>query len=175
MENTDYRTISKTIQGILPYDVTYIVYRDKISQKNWQGPTGTVDYPSMYQRSAEAFQEIFWMARRYADGRMTYAASTYNDAVRKALSVGITLPLLGDGTVWARDGHGRQCDHLSDDEAAMGKEVDVWGLIKNEEIETLKERIKKLEFENECLQRVADSIQASHTVNDWDNARGTHF
>ena len=68
-----------------------------------------------------AFREIAWMARRYADGRMTYAASTYNDAVRAVLALGIELPVNADGTVWARDGMGRAFDRLTDEEAAQGR------------------------------------------------------
>ncbi len=36
-------------------------------------------------------RDIYWMARRYADGRQTYAPSMYNDAINRALTLGITL------------------------------------------------------------------------------------
>jgi hypothetical protein len=36
-------------------------------------------------------QEIYWMARRYASGRQTYAPSMYNDAIRLALKHGVLL------------------------------------------------------------------------------------
>lgn len=51
----------------------------------------------------QMFQSISWMARRYADGRRTYAVSMYNDAVKQALSLGIELNN-SDGTIWAGDG-----------------------------------------------------------------------
>lgn len=33
-------------------------------------------------------RDIHWMARRYADGRMTYAVGMFNDAVKKAFDGG---------------------------------------------------------------------------------------
>lgn len=60
------------------------------------------------------------MARRYADGRSTCAARTYNDHTRRLLALGVPLhpdPIV-NGSVWARDGMGRAFDRLTDDEAA---------------------------------------------------------
>lgn len=47
--------------------------------------------------------DIWWMARRYADGRSTYAAGMYNQAVDVALRNGVKLE--GDnGKLYATDG-----------------------------------------------------------------------
>lgn len=37
--------------------------------------------------------DIYWMARRYANGRQTYAPSLYNDAIQKAQELGLDLPI----------------------------------------------------------------------------------
>ncbi len=49
--------------------------------------------------------DIYWMARRYADGRQTYAVSMYNDAIELAVKIG--LPIKNDpiaGSYFAQDG-----------------------------------------------------------------------
>lgn len=49
--------------------------------------------------------DISWMARRYADGRQTYAVSMYNDAIQLAIKLG--LPIRPDPIVksyFAQDG-----------------------------------------------------------------------
>lgn len=51
-------------------------------------------------------EDFHWMARRYADGRMSYAVSLFNDCTRKALDLGCELNPTADGTIWARDGMG---------------------------------------------------------------------
>ena len=49
--------------------------------------------------------DIQWMARRYAHGRMTYAVSTYNEAIRLAQSIGLEFkPDPIDGLIEAKDG-----------------------------------------------------------------------
>jgi hypothetical protein len=49
--------------------------------------------------------DLYWMARRYADGRMSYAPSMCNDAIRLAIKLGVPI---GDdssiGGMFARDG-----------------------------------------------------------------------
>lgn len=69
-------------------------------------------------------RDLHWMARRYADGRMTYATRLFNDHTRTLLALGVPLNPTGDSTVWARDGMGRAYDHLTDDEAAQGRAYD---------------------------------------------------
>lgn len=61
--------------------------------------------------------DLHWMARRYADGRMSYAPALFNDHTRALLALGIVLNPTADGTVWARDGQGRDFDALTDAEA----------------------------------------------------------
>lgn len=66
--------------------------------------------------------DLHWMARRYVDGRMTYAVGLFNGHVRDLLRLGVRLIATADGTIWARDGSGnREMDGLNDGEAAMGK------------------------------------------------------
>ena len=49
--------------------------------------------------------DTLWMARRYAHGRMSYAVGMYNDAARKAKSLGIHgMDRDGDGSLFAIDG-----------------------------------------------------------------------
>ncbi len=47
--------------------------------------------------------DLVWMARRYADGRSTYAVSLYNDIVRSLVGRGVPLLKLDEG-LWAKDG-----------------------------------------------------------------------
>ena len=58
----------------------------------------------------QAFKDVYWMARRYADGRKTYAPSMYNAAVDRVLALGITLqldPCEGGNKLYASDGDDR--------------------------------------------------------------------
>lgn len=71
-------------------------------------------------------KDLHWMARRYADGRMTYAANTVNGHARALLAMGVELNPTGDRTIWARDGMGRLYDGLTDDEAAQGAPLEMW-------------------------------------------------
>lgn len=66
-------------------------------------------------------RNFHWMARRYADGRSTYATRLFNEHVRTLLSMGVELDPTGDETIWARDGMGRAYDKLSDEEASLGR------------------------------------------------------
>lgn len=55
------------------------------------------------QALEDIIRDIWWMARRYADGRQTYAPSMYNAAITKAITLGIEFePDMGD--IYARDG-----------------------------------------------------------------------
>ena len=60
------------------------------------------------------------MARRYANGRMTYATSMFNEHVRTLLSLGIKLNPTADGIIWATDGNGRRFDGLTHAQATPG-------------------------------------------------------
>lgn len=61
--------------------------------------------------------DLAWMARRYADGRMSMAVSSYNNNVEELVKMGVYLrpDIINENTIWAKDGHGRQFDQLHDD------------------------------------------------------------
>lgn len=84
-------------------------------------------------------RDLHWMARRYADGRRSYATSLLNEHTRALLAQGVDLNPTADGTIWARDADGRGCDHLTDEEAAAGRPPDWWhrGPDAREEIDRL--------------------------------------
>lgn len=51
--------------------------------------------------------DLQWMARRYATGRRTYAPSTYNRAIRRAIALGMAFKedtIENPPTVWAEEG-----------------------------------------------------------------------
>lgn len=50
----------------------------------------------------KAIQDVWWMARRYCDGRSTYAASTYNQHTRNLLALGIELNPTGEEAAQGR-------------------------------------------------------------------------
>lgn len=52
----------------------------------------------------EIVKDFHWMARRYVDGRSTYAPSLFNDHVRALQQMGIELNPGSDNTIWANDG-----------------------------------------------------------------------
>lgn len=54
-----------------------------------------------------AAEDLHWMARRYADGRQSYAVGMHNDHTRSLLGLGARLNPTGDGTLWAADGSGQ--------------------------------------------------------------------
>ncbi len=65
-------------------------------------------------------RDLQWMARRYADGRHTYAVGMVNDATRYLDSIGCGTaidPLCG--TKFARDGAGRMFDRLAPHEVGQ--------------------------------------------------------
>lgn len=75
-----------------------------------------------YEMLLAAFGDIWWMARRYADGRSTYAPKMFNDAMHRALEAGFSKPNSGgsDGhgeePIWAMDGGGARYSGLSPEE-----------------------------------------------------------
>lgn len=78
-----------------------------------------------YKRSvSQMLVDLHWMARRYADGRQSYATGMFNQITRSLIAMGLKLNATGDGTVWARDGAGRGCDGLTDEEASLGSAPD---------------------------------------------------
>lgn len=91
---------------------------------------------------------LHWMARRYADGRCTYAPGMVNDAVRQLQRMGVDLNICAERTPWARDGMGPGYSGLSAEEYALGEPVDGWnGFVKTEEMEALCQMLKSRESE----------------------------
>lgn len=70
--------------------------------------------------------DLHWMARRYADGRRSYAVGMFNRHTLALLKMNVSLNATGDGTIWARSGYGRGHDGLTIAEAAAGREPDWW-------------------------------------------------
>lgn len=68
--------------------------------------------------------DLHWMARRYADGRQSYATSLFNGHTRTLIAMGVDLNSTGDQTVWARDAGGRAYDGLTEAEAGQGDPPD---------------------------------------------------
>lgn len=65
-----------------------------------------VVHASDYDTLADVLRETIWMARRYADGRMTYAPTTINRAIDTLKAMGIQVePDGATGKTYARDGH----------------------------------------------------------------------
>ena len=52
-----------------------------------------------------ALQETLWMARRYADGRMTFAPTDVNKVIDYCQSINLSIEPDSDIGVYARDGH----------------------------------------------------------------------
>ncbi len=49
-------------------------------------------------------QQIWWMSRRYAHGRSTYAVEDYNEAIKLAQDLGMKFEPDSDGLIEAKDG-----------------------------------------------------------------------
>ena len=65
-------------------------------------------------------RDLQWMARRYADGRHTYAVGMVNDATRYLDSIGCGIAIDPPyGTKFARDGAGRMFDRLAPHEVGQ--------------------------------------------------------
>jgi hypothetical protein len=65
-----------------------------------------------------AVRDIHWMARRYADGRCSYAPGMFNGRVRDLMAAGFEL----GQPLFARDGMGRAFDGLTEEEVAGAEE-----------------------------------------------------
>jgi hypothetical protein len=49
--------------------------------------------------------DLQWMAKRYANGRMTYAVGLMNEHTMTLLKMGVPLNPCGEQNIFARDGH----------------------------------------------------------------------
>jgi len=96
--------------------------------------------------------DIWWMARRYADGRSTYATGMFNNAIRQAEALGVELNPKPEGTIFARDGMGPGYAGLTQEEYDLGEPVDKWALqVVPEEVRLLRESLTTLQQENIML------------------------
>ena len=84
-------------------------------------PTETPLTTSQIEKLIEIIIDFHWMARRYADGRMSYVSGLFNDHTRALEFMGVSLNETADGTVFAQDGMGRVYDGLDDSHARLAK------------------------------------------------------
>ena len=76
--------------------------------------------------SRKALMDLQFLARRYCDFRHTYVTYEFNRLTQYLIEIGVDLEHT-DGIIWARDGSGRDYDHLStqqstpDTPEALGK------------------------------------------------------
>ena len=95
---------------------------------------------------------LHWMARRYADGRQSYATSLHNENTRALLEMGVPLNATGDRTLWARDSAGRAYDGLTEEEAVQGRKPD-W---KHDDKERrIEQQVSLMKPMAEALKRIA--------------------
>lgn len=100
-----------------------------------------------------ACKDLQWMAKRYAEGRRSYAVSMLNEITRTLLALGIELNPCGEGTVWARDGGGFLYGGLTKEEWNEGDPPEEWyKVIYNEEYLKLLEENKELKQKIEELE-----------------------
>ncbi len=117
-------------------------------------------------------RDLHWMARRYADGRQSYATSLHNDNTRALLAMGVALNATGDGTLWARDSAGRAYDELTDEEAAQGRVPDWKHDDKERRIEELEALVGECEdvlsqIDTRCFRaRVSDLLHKLRGMGD---------
>lgn len=106
----------------------------------------------------EIVVDYHWMARRYSDGRSTYATSLFNQHTRTLLDLGIELNRTSDNTIWARDGMGPRYDGLSEEERnSVYPRCTCESLIAAEsELFDLRERLAALERKNAIYDKEAD-------------------
>lgn len=103
--------------------------------------------------------DLHWMARRYVDGRTSYATRLFNDHTRALVALGVELNRTSDGTIWARDGMGRAYDGLSEEEAAQGQRAPEW--LHDQDVERLRH---ELETARELLRDLAGDDEYAGVV-----------
>jgi hypothetical protein len=88
-----------------------------------------------------ALHDFHWMARRYADNRLSYAPIMFNDHTRACIAAGVSFK----GALFARDGMGRSLDRLTDEEVEEAERDMPHGLglaeIRDEEMADLRRRL----------------------------------
>lgn len=79
----------------------------------------TRDLAAVTRLLLDLLDSTLWQARRYADGRLTYAPGEVNDATRCLLALGVPVPIdPAYGTRWARTGDAWPPDAASDPDHA---------------------------------------------------------
>ena len=104
-----------------------------ISPLGWKMPKSKLELKTQNESLKKICVDLAWMARRYADGRQTYAVSMYNNCVTSLISMGVTLQgdRIANNSVWAKDGGGRVMDKLHDDhlnDTPVGRGEVIWPL-----------------------------------------------
>lgn len=79
-------------------NITMAVYKEFIKQKEELTALQVKN-----QRLEHIIRETLWMARRYADGRMTYAPETVNKCIDETFELGIDLSGPAE-EIYAKDG-----------------------------------------------------------------------
>jgi len=87
-------------------------------QEAWHAAADAIRDAVLKVRIDQAVHDLHWMARRYADGRCSYAPGMFNGRARDLLTAGFDL---GE-PLFARDGMGRAFDGLTDEEVAAAEE-----------------------------------------------------
>jgi hypothetical protein len=108
--------------------------------------TTCAEWKERAQRLEQIVVDFHWMARRYADGRQSYATSTFNRDTRSLLAMNIQLNPCAEGTIWARDGMGPQYGGLTEEEHNLGEPLDSWSKV------VYSEEYTQLRMENLKLQ-----------------------
>jgi hypothetical protein len=108
-------------------------------------------------RVLEDLRDLHWMARRYADGRQSYATGLFNGITRRLIKLGVKLNPTSHETFWARDAMGRPFDRLSDEEASMGQQLTEFDIWRDEEVKWMREAFRGL---------LEDMRSASHIAQD---------
>ena len=96
--------------------------------------------------------DVHWMARRYADGRSSYAPGMFNSRVKELLGMGVELCK----PHYARDGMGRKFDGLTEEEVRAAEEDMPKAYL--QQVKEAEERIAKLGSEFEALRAFARDI-----------------
>lgn len=108
------------------------------------------------QSLIKIIEDIWWMARRYADGRSTYAPGMYNDAIRVARNLGIYLRLDDSQTIFARDGMGQRYSNLTTEEYNEGTPL------RDYELSEINQTIQQLREENLALKGKLKGVEGGH-------------
>lgn len=140
----------------------------------YQEPASFEDVITGYEKQVESLRcqiaelksivrDFHWMARRYADERSSYAPSLFNRHTRACITLGVEL----QGARFARDGMGRNFDHLTDMEAKEA-EVDMpkgmSGNIRDEEMVKLRQQLEGAGIDSRQLNAALEKAETRITL-----------